>query len=73
MGGACSSTNDDFQRQEHYVRKNFNKYNSQLGSRYSREQIECKIRQMYHHNDNRKVSTFISQSDWTRAKTGKKY
>jgi len=72
MGGACSSSFNNLDSQEKYVRRNFNKYNSQLSGKYSRDQIECKIRQMYHNTDLIKSGTFISQSAWRNAKTRKK-
>lgn len=66
MGGGCSSSYDEINQQEKYVRRNFNKYNNQFGSKYSREQIECKIRNVYHSNIKR--GNFIPEKDWARVK-----
>lgn len=52
MGGACSSSKDnDFYKQEQFVKRNFNKYNDRLGKKYSREQIESKLRTLYYNSD----------------------
>jgi hypothetical protein len=67
MGGSCSSSNIDIYKQEQYVRKNLPRYNL-LKSKYSIEQIECKLRQQYHNNGYKKSGTFISQNDWVCAR-----
>ena len=65
MGGICSNINIELYEQEKFVRKNVNKYNDRLGYKYSKEQIECKLRQVY--NESKKSGTFISERDWRNA------
>lgn len=69
MGGACSTIDDnEVYKQEQYVRRNFNRYSNQLKGKYSDNQIESKIRQKYYNIDTISKNTYISDSDWSRAK-----
>jgi len=68
MGGICSNMNNNLYEQEKFVRRNIRKYNDRLGYKYSKEQIECKLRQVYNGSVGKKSGTFISDRDWRNVK-----
>lgn len=68
MGSTSSISSKEIITQERFVRRNLNNFNNQLGKKYSNDQIECKLRQMYNNTDMAKKDTFISEKDWTFAK-----
>lgn len=67
MGGVCSNLHEETLKQEQFVRKNIKVFERQLKQKYSRPQIECKLRQLYNNSDISK-NTFISNDHWRIAK-----
>ena len=67
MGGGESRYVQD---QEIFVRNNVDKYKEVLPSRYSKEQIKGKLRQLYANSDSvdRNKNSYIMDYEWSKAK-----
>ena len=68
MGCGCSILKEETEQQERFVKKKFSSFNRELKGKYSRPQIESKLRQMYHRSDLKKQNTFVSDHNWRMAR-----
>ena len=66
MGSGISMSDREFDKQEAYVRQNFEKAKQSVPSRYTSTQIRMKLRQEYYKKPS--SNDYISDYDWQKFK-----